>query len=348
MTRTWTRWLPAAAVPVVVAASVTLAGSSAGADELPDRTPEQVLTLLASHDHQPLSGEFTQTSDLGLPSLPGDLPGTDDATTGVLTALDLIDSDHTGRVFVGEQDQARVQVFDTFGERDVIVDGDQAWFYDSGDDTATHLTAPENAEDAEHTQQTPTLTPEQLAQHVIEAADPSTALTIGENVQVAGRTAYDLVLTPRSTDTLVGQVSIAVDGETGLPLQVTITARGQSDPALQVGYTSLDLTAPDAGLFDFTPPSGTTVEEVTPGQHDGQGIAPGEQSPVEHVGTGWDSVLLAPAGTLDLSSQPVLAQLTTAVDGGHAVSTNLLSLLITDDGQVRLGAVPVEALQAVR
>ncbi|HLR95139.1 MAG TPA: hypothetical protein VK053_11475 [Jiangellaceae bacterium] len=345
MARTWTRWLPAAAVPVVVAASVALAGSSAGADELPDRTPEQVLTLLASHDHQPLSGEFSQTSDLGLPSVPGDLPGTDEATTGVLNALDLIGSDHTGRVFVGEQDQARVQVFDTFGERDVVVDGDQAWLYDSSDDTATHLTAPEGAE---HAPQTPTLTPEQLAQQVLEAADPTTALTVGENVEVAGRTAYDLVLTPRSSDTLVGQVSIAVDGETGLPLQVTLTARDHSEPALQVGYTSLDLGAPDPGLFDFTPPSGTTVEEATPGQHDGQGGAPGEQSPVEHVGTGWDSVHIAPAGTVDLSSQPVLAQLTTAVDGGHAVRTNLLSLLITDDGQVLLGAVPVEALQAVR
>ncbi len=345
MTRTWTRWLPAAAVPVVVAASVALAGSSAGADELPDRTPEQVLTLLASHDHQPLTAEFTQTSDLGLPSLPGDLPGTDGQAAEVLTALDLLSSDHTGRVFVGEQDQARVQVFDTFGERDVIVDGEEAWLYDSSDDTATHLTAPQNTD---HAQQVPTLTPEQLAEQVLEAADPTTALTVGENVQVAGRTAYDLVLTPRTTDTLVGQVSIAVDGETGLPLQVTITARGQSEPALQVGYTSLDLTAPDPDLFDFTPPSGTTVEQVTLGQHDGQGVAPGERAPIEHVGTGWDSILIAPAGTLDLSSQPVLAQLTTAVDGGHAVGTNLLSLLITDDGRVLLGAVPVEALQAVR
>lgn len=345
MTRTWTRWLPAAAVPVVVAASVALAGSSAGADELPDRTPEQVLTLLASHDHQPLSGEFSQTSDLSLPSLPGDLPGTDGDAAEVLTALDLIGSDHTGRVFVGEQDQARVQVFDTFGERDVIANGDEAWLYDSSDDTATHLTA---SEDADHATQAPTLTPEQLAERVIEAADPTTALTIGENVQVAGRTAYDLVLTPRSSDTLVGQVSIAVDGETGLPLQVTLTARDQSEPALQVGYTSLDLSAPDPGLFDFTPPSSTTVEEATPGAHDGQGAAPGEQSPVEHVGTGWETILTAPAGTLDLSTQPVLAQLTTAVDGGHAVRTNLLSLLITDDGQVLLGAVPVEALQAVR
>src|SRR5690625_7994886 len=101
MTRTWTRWLPAAAVPVVVAASVALAGSSAGAEELPDRTPEQVLTLLASHDHQPLSGEISQTSDLGLPSLPGDLPGTDDAAAEELTALGLRGSAHTGRVFVG-------------------------------------------------------------------------------------------------------------------------------------------------------------------------------------------------------------------------------------------------------
>lgn len=345
MARTWTRWLPAAAVPVVVAASVALAGSSAGADELPERTPEQVLTLLAAHEHQPLSGEFTQTSDLGLPALPGDLPGTDGDAADVLSALDLLSSDHTGRVFLGEQDQARVQVFDTFGERDVILDGDQVWLYDSSDDTATHLTAPEGADHQAPTP--PTLTPEQLADRVVAAADPTTALTVGGNVQVAGRTAYDLVLTPRSTDTLVGQVSIAVDGETGLPLQVSITARGQDQPALQVGYTSLTLGAPDADLFDFTPPSGTTVEEVTPQGHHGQHRTNSEGA-VEHLGTGWESILALPAGTADLSSQPVLTQLTTPVDGGHAVRTNLLSVLITDDGHVLVGAVPVEALQAVR
>src|SRR5699024_9204218 len=146
-----------AAVPVVVAASVALAGSSAGADELPDRTPQQVLTLLASHDHQPLSGEFSQTSDLGLPSLPGDLPGTDGDAAEVLTALDLIGSDHTARVFAGAQDPARVQVFATFAARDAIANGAEAWLYDSSADTAPPLTA---SADADLASQAPTIPPE--------------------------------------------------------------------------------------------------------------------------------------------------------------------------------------------
>ena len=50
MTRKWLRWMPAVAVPAVIAAGA-LAGSlpaSAG-DPLPDKTPEQVLHMIAQH-----------------------------------------------------------------------------------------------------------------------------------------------------------------------------------------------------------------------------------------------------------------------------------------------------------
>ena len=53
MTATWLRWMPAVAVPAVIAAGV-LAGplpASAG-DPLPDKTPAQVLAMIAQHSHQ--------------------------------------------------------------------------------------------------------------------------------------------------------------------------------------------------------------------------------------------------------------------------------------------------------
>ncbi|WP_147917828.1 LolA family protein [Ruania zhangjianzhongii] len=345
MARTWTRWLPAAAVPLVVAGSFAVATTTAGADELPERSPEDVLTLLAGHEHQPLSGEFTQTSDLGLPELPADVPGTDGDAAAVLDGLELITSDHTGRVFVGDQDQARIQLFDSFGEQNAIVNGSDAWFYDSADNSATHVTAPEgeHSDQARGAQQ---LTPEALAEQVVAAADPSTELSVRGNVEVAGRTAYDLVLTPRTDSTLVGEVSIAVDGETGLPLRVSITASGADSPAVEVAYTELDLSPPDADLFDFTPPADATVEEVDPQGHDGQHGADSSQPRPQATGTGWETVLAAPAGTLDLSTQPILTQLTSAVDGGRVLTTDLLTVLITDDGRVLAGAVPLERLQA--
>lgn len=344
MARTWTRWLPAAAVPLVVAGSLAVATTTADADELPERSPEDVLTLLAGHEHQPLSGEFTQTSDLGLPELPADVPGADGDAAAVLDGLELLTSDHTGRVFVGDQDQARVQLFDSFGEQNAIVNGSEAWFYDSADNSATHVTTPdgEHSDQAQGAQQ---LTPEQLAEQVVAAADPSTELSVRENVQVAGRTAYDLVLTPRTDSTLVGEVSIAVDGETGLPLRVSITAHGADTPAVEVAYTELDLSAPDADLFDFTPPADATVEEIEPQAHGTDADQSGPQP--QATGTGWETVLSAPAGTVDLTEVPILTQLTSAVDGGQVVTTDLLTVLITDDGRVLAGAVPLERLQAV-
>src|SRR5699024_7428302 len=118
-----------------------------------------------------------------------------------------------------------------------------------------------------------------------------------------------------------------------------------SDLALEVAYTDLTMSAPGADLFSFSPPAGADVEQITPpqGHH-----APPAATNGKHVfGTGWETVLASAPGAVDLSDTPLVNQLTTAVDGGRAVSTDLFSVLITPQGQVFLGAVPVERLQAV-
>ena len=73
MARTWQRWVPAVAAPVVVAAVVvggSLAGTAASAD-LPSKTPQEVLELAASSEVQAFSGTVEQSSDLGLPDVSG-------------------------------------------------------------------------------------------------------------------------------------------------------------------------------------------------------------------------------------------------------------------------------------
>lgn len=340
MSRTWTRWMPAAVAALVVAGSATWAGS-AQADELPQRTPDEVLTMLAEYDVQPFSGEFEQSSDLGLPQLPGDLPASSGEAAAVSSALEMLTSDHHGRVYVGGEHQLRVQSFDTFGERDLIVNGNQVWAYDSSDNSATHLSVPQKQA---RRHPGPSTTPQALADQVLAAVQPSTEVSVRENVEVAGRTAYALVLTPRTEDTLVGEVSIAVDGETGMPLRVAITAQGQDQPALEVAYTDLTMSAPDGDLFRFDPPSGADVEQITPPQ---KHSSPAAKNGKHVFGTGWETVLASAPGAVDLADTPLVNQLTTAVDGGRALSTDLFSVLITPQGQVFLGAVPVERLQAV-
>lgn len=129
MTRKWLRWMPAAAVPAVIAAAA-LAGSlpaSAG-DPLPAKTPEEVLALVAQHAAPSLSGTLEQTSQIGLPELPKTGPS---AGSDAASALELLSGPHTARVFMDGPRNVRVQVLDRLAERNAVRSGDQVWLYSS-------------------------------------------------------------------------------------------------------------------------------------------------------------------------------------------------------------------------
>ena len=368
VTRPWMRWLPAAVVPAVIAGGALVTAFQAGAAvELPAKTPEQVLAMVASHQVHDLSGTLEQTSDLGLPQLPGNGPSSDSSTAG---ALELLSAPHTARIYLDGPSNVRIQVMDTLAERDLVRHGNDLWLYSSKDNTATHVALPDRAAaggiKAPGTPGTMPpgnmQTPEELAQHLLKAVGPSTDVTVGRDAQVAGRSAYDLVLTPRTSDTLIGSVSVAVDSATGLPLSVQVQARGQDKPAFRLAFTALSLETPQASLFNFVPPPGATVKQqslpardpATGAQHQlpakpGTPGTDGSKAAKPKVsGTGWDAVVELPSSSLPpaLLSSPLLAQTMRSVAGGRLLSTALVNVLLTDDGRVFAGSVPLERLQA--
>jgi outer membrane lipoprotein-sorting protein len=371
--------MPAVAVPAVIAAGV-LAGSIPvwAGDPLPEKTPAQVLALLGTHETKSFSGTLEQTSELGLPELPAAGPTSGPASAagaagGAASMIELLTGKHTARVFVDGPAKVRIQVVDRLAERDIIRRDSDLWFYTSKDNSAAHLTLPAMARDLPLSQpQTPAYpTPEALANRLLAALDSSTDVTVGPDVEVAGRTAYNLILEPRTQGTLVGRAAIAVDGQTGLPLKVSVTARGQAQPAFQSGFTNLTLGAPDDSLFSFVPPPGATVKEVqlppiphrtvTPDTVPGDQSSPGvPATPTPHpakpsvTGSGWETVIgirAAEAGQGSLLSEsllkdPLLAQAAVVVPGGRLLSTALVNVLLTDDGRIFVGMVPPERLQA--
>ncbi|QCO96742.1 hypothetical protein FCN77_02150 [Arthrobacter sp. 24S4-2] len=281
MTRKWLRWMPAVAVPAVIAAAA-LAGSvpaSAG-DPLPAKSPAEVLALVAHHSAPSLSGTLEQTSQIGLPEVPNAGPT---SSSGAAAALELLGGPHTARVFLDGTSKMRIQVLDRLAERNAVRNGDQVWLYNSKDNTATHLTLPSDPGQHMSSGQNKHLetgtdgvmpTPEDLAARLLAAADPTTEIAVLPEVNVAGRAAYNLMITPRTEGTLIGSVAIAVDGQSGLPLSVELKARGQAEPAFRLAFTSLSLEAPDASLFAFSPPPGAMVKEAEVPAH-GTGHLPG-------------------------------------------------------------------------
>jgi outer membrane lipoprotein-sorting protein len=355
------RW----AVPTgtVVVVGGVLAGSmisvAQASPSLPAKTPAQLLASLATRPQTPpLTGTVVETSSLGLPSLPG--------TADPTSISSLLTGSHTIRVWYADPQHFRVSVPQNMSESDVIRNGSNGWLWESTQNTVTHVAIPADTSTKKPAPSQPPLTPQQAAQQILAKVGPTTTVGVDSNVTVAGEAAYQLVLAPKSTSSLIGQVRIAVDGSRDVPLRVQVFAKGAKNPALQIGFTSVSFVKPAKSNFAFTAPSGAKVEQQTAGGHSGQATK-GAAGDGSVIGQGWLAVADLPSSVLSsaapaTSQRPsgsglngdsgevinALLKSATPVSGswgsGRLVKTSLISVLIMDNGRVLAGAVTPQVL----
>jgi outer membrane lipoprotein-sorting protein len=244
-----------AAVGLVIGA--TMIGGAQVTPKLPARTTAQLIAAVDSTAAWPsaLTGVAQETASLGLP----DLPGADDPLSG----LSLLSGTHTLKVWYDGPTRVRIAVPVQLGEADLRRDGNSVWLWNSRTNQATHYLLPAAASHEPTAPAQALPTPQQLAQQILAAVGKTTIVGLKQNVTVAGQPAYQLSLAPKDSRSLIGQVTIAIDAEYSLPLQVQIFARGATSPAFSLGYTSLSFTRPAASNFAFAPPPGATVKTVT-------------------------------------------------------------------------------------
>ena len=289
------RWaVPAGAVAVaggVLAGSVIPAAQAAPL--LPSRTPAQLLAALAAKTSAPpLTGTVVETASLGLPALPS---AGDPASLPSLLA-----GSHTIRVWFSDPAHFRLAVPQTMTESDVIRNGSSAWLWDSSTNTVTRIALPAGAP-VPRVPPMP-LTPQQAAGQVLAQVGPTTSVSVDSNVTVAGEAAYQLVLAPKSSRSLVGQVRIAVDARNNVPLRVQVFARGAQSPAIQVGFTSVSFVRPAAANFAFRPPAGAKVIHESAGSEGQASGQPARTTSATNgmtvIGQGWLAVAAAPQSSL--------------------------------------------------
>jgi outer membrane lipoprotein-sorting protein len=346
------RWLvPAAAAVVVIGGGAAAGTIAASADpSLPTRSAAQLLVDLQNAKVPGLSGTVVETADLGLPSLSA--LGSGGADLGKL-----ITGSNSARVWYAGPDKSRVALLGTLGETDAIRNGSDVWLWQSAGNSATHLTVP-----ADSKAKTPTAlpsdipsTPQEAADAALAAIDPTTAVSTTGAASVAGRDAYELVLSPKDSGSLIGQVRLAIDAKTHIPLRVEVYAKGANNPAVRVAFQQISFTVPDAQQFAFNPPAGAKVTEekasdLQKAKADAQTQKPAaaDTKPTV-VGTGWTSILVAQMPTADTAKSGEAAQVQSLVTSlpkvsgtwgsGHLLSGSLFSALITDNGKVLIGAV---------
>lgn len=389
MNKSRLRWVPALAIPAVVVAAAVAAPQMANADvKLPSKSALGIVSLAQKSAGTSFSGTVSETANLGLPDISSSALGGGESGSDASSALSQLTGTHTAKVYVKGTSAARVQTLDDLQERDVIRNGQAVWTYDSKSNTATHVTLPSklprHASPQTSTGQTSTgqamPTPGDVAAQVLTDVKKYTTVTTSDNVKVAGRTAYGITLTPKDSATLVDHVTLDVDSATGVPLRATITAKGQKAAAFSVGFTKISFSTPAASTFQFTPPKGATVKNVTaptpgsssrsvhPGALTQDGAAAGAQSKAAReakakaleakyeptvIGSGWSTIVGAtlPNGTGATTgdgggSSQLLDQVLTPVAGGRILQTSLVSIYLTDSGRVYVGAVSAKTLEA--
>jgi len=378
-------WAAPVGVAVIIAGFVAFSSRAQADPPLPELTAQQLVTNVAEAQPVAFSGTVAVTTDIGLPDLSA-LQNLMGKQLGGLTSL------------LGGTTQVKVAVDPSTGARAEIDSSTSAWvavaniankdgwLYVSDSNSATHLTAPTGSPSADSPSDSATaMTPESLADKLINAASPSTDFTVARTTTVAGRAAYTLVMTPKDDSSLISSVDVMVDAATWMPLGVEVWSTQLTGKAsLSVVFTSISYSTPDASLFNFTAPPGATVDTIDLGQAssdvpDQVNSAPAYQPSVKVVaGQGWASVaevtglpsdlaatladpsqlasiLSGAGGHGDVNSagprgmgqmSQLFGSLAQTTAQGTAYSTYLGSVLVTPAGNVFAGAVPVSSLES--
>jgi outer membrane lipoprotein-sorting protein len=366
--------VPAVVTAAVVATAVAVPLIADADSELPERSAAEVLSGLVGAPEVPFAGTVVYSADLGLPDLPA-------LTGGDSSPWTLLSGATTARIWYTDPDTFRVALHGELSEVDLIRDGDSFWYWDSEENTVTHMETPDGPTgalfDADLSQAL--IGSEVVAELALQWLAPSTEITVDGTATVAGRSAYELVIQPRDERSLIGSIRVAIDGEHGVPLRIRVYGSDGGDPAIEVGFTSVSFNEPDPSVYEFTPPPGATSEELDlgswldPGHGDDKSSAGSHltdhDTNVDVTGEDWTSILVV--DDIDIEGLPErIAQLSTEMDkdvgdisrvvdallgqmrpvsgpygSGMAFESRLISLLLVEDGQLLVGAVSLDTLE---
>jgi outer membrane lipoprotein-sorting protein len=268
-TRTRTRVTALIVVAVVLVGIAGVSAVRAGSPpELPPVPPQELLasSLEAMAAPFSISGDVTTRVDTGLPDISGTLGSTGTGLGGLATAVLGTQHYEVWR----SNDGVRIARVTDLSEQDVVANRDEAWYWDSNGMTATRLDLGALTRDAASNPAWAGMTAPTRADltswigSALTTLAPYADVTVDASGEVAGRPAYDLVLTPAPGPTLIGSVTVSIDAETRLPLRLSVTPKGSEDPAAEVGFDAVSFDPIDPGMFAFDPPQGARVSQVIP------------------------------------------------------------------------------------
>lgn len=193
----------------------------------------------------------------------------------------------TGRLWIGANGHARLELQSEKGDTQILYDGENVSLYDAATNTLYRYTPPPRSSATQtSSNQTSDAAGEAIArrqvpsvseiQERLERADKHANLSGATPTDVAGQAAYTLRVSPREDAGEIGGAELSWDATNGAPLRAAIYSRSSATPVIELAATEISYGPVGSSTLDFTPPANAKVELVTlPAAH---GSGTGESS----------------------------------------------------------------------
>lgn len=349
----WTALLASVAVLVSLPAVVGALPVST-----PERTVPQLLAAVRSSGSVPFTGFAESRGTLNIPDL-------DSISTPV---ADLLSDRSRLRVWHAGESRFRVDRLTLGAETGTYVSGriSLTWNSDRREvvrqATTKQLPQPEP----------PDVLPNGLGRRLLTSLpEDGAGVELGEGRRIAGRAATELRWVPNDPQSLVGEVRMWVDPESGLPLRVELRPVGSKLLAFETSFLDLELGTPDPRQLRFNvraterievqdsqPQSSTDYQPTFVLPADLAGL-PLRSQPRPLIGTYGEGASLVAVGAFDAGTADSIRQQIDA--GGRAVlrgqfgegtlveapMLRALAFSSADRGYLLAGTVTTEVLQAM-
>lgn len=349
------RWGAAGALTASVVAAPSVA------DRLPVRAdrvePRALIERMVASEGVAYSGYAESTSAIGLPDVPQ-----------VGRLVDLLGETSRLRVWFRSPESWRVDTLTRTEERGTYADGGSTWLWDSGEQRAIRVLG----EPRVRLPRAADMVPPELGRRLARLVTPEDRVSAIGARRVAGRAAAGVRIEPGGAATTVRRVDLWADPDSGLPLRVEVTAKGQDRPLVTTSFLDLDVADPGADLVTFRLPPGRGVDVTTAGDLAARldeelevplpdtlgGLAKratvARSAATYGTGFGIVAVVALPPHLAYRVERRLTAPFAMVREGGYGTATVVVTplltgLLVVSDGlgYVVSGAVPVSTLEAV-
>jgi hypothetical protein len=280
----------------------------------------------------PYSGYAESSVSLGLP----DLPDLGDVTT-------LLDGNTDQYSWYRSAGQWRSEVITTGGESDTYQTSEGTFLWDYSRSLLTTVIGLEPV----RLPRAADLLPPDLARRLLSYSSPADHISRLPSQRIAGVDAAGLRVVPASPMTTIGAIEIWADPANGLPVEVSVTGRGGSQPVMTARFFDLNETLPSVADVTLDPAPGvaqttTQLPDVRvllngfgpqlPSQLAGvrQAASPGGLADVAAYGSGFSrfAVVPLPHETGDHAVDGALGVGTPRLDFPGTISTEIQTPLV--------------------